>query len=121
MRLYESGLTMDSIAHMLGVGKTTIHRDLADCSTVEQSKPVKARTGAWAPGPRRVTATRPTARAAAVSWRGGHLASRGVAHFDRDATTKSVHVGRRPGEGGRLQRRHLPGAAVRRPDGGGWA
>jgi hypothetical protein len=35
----------------------------------------KARTGAWAPGSRRVTATRPTARAATVSWRGGHQLS----------------------------------------------
>jgi len=56
---------------------------------------VKARTGAWAPGSRRVTAT--TARAATVSWRGGHLANfAGAAHFDMDATAKSVHVGRVP-------------------------
>ena len=58
---------------------------------------MKARTGAWAPGSRRVTATRPTARAATVSWRGGHLANfAGAAHFDMDATAKSVHVGRVP-------------------------
>ena len=34
-------------------------------------------------------------------WRGGHLANfAGVAHFDMDATAKSVHVGT-PGEGSR--------------------
>ena len=32
-----------------------------------------------------------------VSWRGGHLANfAGAAHFDMDATAKSVHVGRVP-------------------------
>jgi phage-related protein (TIGR01555 family) len=36
-----------------------------------------------------------------LHWRGGHLANfAGVAHFDMDATAKSVHVGT-PGEGSR--------------------
>jgi len=38
-----------------------------------------------------VTAT--TARAATISWRGGHLANfAGAAHFDMDATAKSVRL-----------------------------
>jgi len=43
-KLYQQGFTMDAIAKQLGASKNTIHHDLANCSTVEQSKPAKTAT-----------------------------------------------------------------------------